>query len=91
MIIYYGETKKSVPVYIGFQVPYQLGFKGQMYHGSSFLQVPVHHYQADFTTKTYKKYDKGTALLNVHASTGYKLQREVQGVANLKLGEEPFH
>ena len=51
--------------------------------------MPVHHYQADFTTKTYTKYDKGTVLLNVHTCAGYKLQQEVQGVINLNLGEEP--
>ena len=70
-------------------VPYWTSFTGKMYPGSSLFQVPVHRYQAIFTTKIYKKYDKGTVLLNVHAGTGFKLQQDIQGVINLNLGEEP--
>ena len=71
------------------EVPYRTIFIGKTYPVSLFLQVPVHNHQEDFTTKTYMKYDEGTALLNVHAGAGYKLQREVQGVIHLNLGEEP--
>ena len=73
------------------EVPYQTSVKGHLYPGSVFLQAPVHHYHEDFTTKSYKKFDKGTALLHtVYAGAGYKLQREVQGAINLNLGEEPL-
>ena len=73
-------------------VPYQTSFRGKSYLGSSFLQVPIHHYEADFTTKGYRKFNEGTALLNVHAGAGYKAQqdmRDIQGVINLNLGDEP--
>ena len=32
------------------QIPYQTSFRGKTYPGSLFLQVPVHHHKADFTT-----------------------------------------
>ena len=57
---------------------------------SLFIQVHAHYYLKDFTTKIYKRYDEGTELFNVHTGGGYKIQREVQGVVNLNLGEEPL-
>ena len=54
-----------------------MSFKGKTYPGSLFLQVPVHHYAADFTTKEYGKFTEGTALLNVHA--GYNTARYTRG------------
>ena len=73
-------------------VPYQTSFRGKLYLGSLFLQVPVHHYEANFTTKGYRKFKYGTALLNMHAGAGYKAQQDMQDiqvVINLNLGEEP--
>ena len=52
--------------------------------------MPICHYQANFTAKTYTKYDEGTALLNVHAGAGYNLQQEVQWGIHLNLGKEPL-
>ena len=54
--------------------------------------MPVHHYETDFSTKGYKKFKEGTALLNVHAGAGYKAHqdmRDIQGVIILNLGKEP--
>ena len=65
-----------------------MSFEGNTYLGSLFLQVHVHHYEDDFTTKGYRKFDEGTVLLNVHAGAGYKAQQDIQGVINLNLGEE---
>ena len=71
------------------EVPHKTGFKGQTYRVGSFLHVPIHHYHKDFTTKSYNKFDEGTALLTVHVDAENKLQQEVQGVIHLNLGEEP--
>ena len=71
---------------------YQTSFRGQLYPGSLFLQVPVHHYALDSATRGYKTSHEGNALLNVHAGAGYKAQRNmsmVQGIINLNLGEKP--
>ena len=73
-------------------VPYQISFKGKSYPGSLFLQLLVHHYEADFATKGYQEFNEGTALLNMHAGAGYKAQQDmcdIKGVIDLNLGEEP--
>ena len=53
----------------------------------------MHHYGRDPNTRGFKKFNKGTALINVHAGAGYQAKKnlnEVQGVVNLNLGEEPL-
>ena len=76
-------------------LPYQTSFRGQSYPGSSFLKVPVHHYERDPNTRGFTKFHEGTALLNVHAGAGYQAKRnmnEVQVVVNLKLErKQHFH